>query len=134
MLLQQKENYMFESFKKIYYSGIKGDIVRIPNKQRGEHVTDRTAELIKALAGKHPNQRDKNGYMPCNYFGLLPSKTKRSTRIRRVTPPRLTAMEAITSKATKLTMATIWRWKFALVRRKKSQRTRNPTSTDTYGQ
>ncbi len=63
---------MFESFKKIYYSGIKGDIVRIPNKQRGEHVTDRTVELIKALAGKHPSQRDKNGYIPCNYFGLHP--------------------------------------------------------------
>lgn len=67
---------MFESFKKIYYSGVKGDIVRIPNKERGEHVTDRTAKLIKAVAGKHPNERDRNGYIPCNYFGLNPVKDK----------------------------------------------------------
>ena len=67
---------MFEAFKKIYYSGVKGDIVRIPNKERGERVSDRTAGLIKALEGKHPNDRDKNGYMPCNYFGLNPVKDK----------------------------------------------------------
>lgn len=67
---------MFEAFKKIEYSGIKGDIVRIPNKERGEHVTDRTAGLIKALAGKHGWDKDKNGYITCNYFGLNPIKDK----------------------------------------------------------
>ena len=67
---------MFEAFQKIDYSGVKGDIVRIPNKQKGEHISGRTVGLIKAVSGKHPNQTDKNGYIPCNYFGLHPTKDK----------------------------------------------------------
>ncbi|MBQ9756297.1 MAG: hypothetical protein IJV99_01730 [Clostridia bacterium] len=66
---------MFDAWKKIYYSGVQGDIVRIPNKMKGS-VTDRDAGLMIATMGKNPSHKDKNGMRPCEYFGLWPTKDK----------------------------------------------------------
>lgn len=68
---------MFEAWKKFKYSGIKGDIVRIPDKMNGNsNITDRHAGLIIATMGKNPTHKDKNGMRPCEYFGLFPIKDK----------------------------------------------------------
>lgn len=66
---------MFEAWKKIHYSGRVGDLVRIPNKMKG-NLTDRNTGLIIATMTKHPNHKDKNGMHPCDYFGLWPTKDK----------------------------------------------------------
>ena len=66
---------MFEAWKKIHYSGIKGDIVRIPDKMKG-NLTDRNVGLIVATMGKDPSHKDKNGMRPCEYFGMFPVKDK----------------------------------------------------------
>ncbi len=66
---------MFDAWKKIYYSGIKGDVVRIPNKMKGG-LTDRNSGLIIATMGKNPSHKDRNGMRPCEYFGLFPTKDK----------------------------------------------------------
>ena len=67
---------MFDSFKKIYYSGKVGDLVRIPCKTRGQ-VSDRQAALILAVSGLGKSVgRDQNGFLKCNYFGLVPVKNE----------------------------------------------------------
>lgn len=66
---------MFDAWKKIYYSGVKGDVVRIPCKENGK-ITDREAGLIRAVATKHPGRKDKNGMKPHDYFGLYPTEDK----------------------------------------------------------
>ncbi len=64
---------MFDSFKKIYYSGKEGDIVQIPCKLKG-NITQRHDRLITAIGGKDGWNKDRNGYIPANYFGLHPIK------------------------------------------------------------
>ena len=66
---------MFEAFRKIYYSGKVGDLVRIPCKTRGEHPSNRECALIRAFAGngRHVG-KDRNDMFKCNYFGLSPAK------------------------------------------------------------
>ena len=66
---------MFEAWKKIYYSGKRGDIVRIPNKMKGT-LTDRNSGLIIATMGKNPSHKDRNGMRPCEYLGFWPTKDK----------------------------------------------------------
>ncbi len=66
---------MFEAWKKIHYSGVKGDVVRIPDKMKGK-LTDRNVGLIVATMGKDPSHKDRNGMRPCEYFGLFPIKDK----------------------------------------------------------
>lgn len=66
---------MFEAFRKIYYSGKAGDLVRIPCKTRGETLSNREHALMLAFAGKGKSVgRDKNNMLKCHYFGLAPAK------------------------------------------------------------
>lgn len=74
----KRSRKMFEAFKKIYYSGKVGDLVKIPCKERGE-VSGRQYKLIQAVSciGKHVG-RDQNGFLKCNYFGLAPAQDSSS--------------------------------------------------------
>ncbi|MGN1052509.1 MAG: hypothetical protein ACI4SH_03865 [Candidatus Scatosoma sp.] len=66
---------MLEAFKKIYYSGKAGDLVRIPCKVRGEAPSSRNIALLKAFLGKgNTFGKDKNNMYKCDYFGLAPVK------------------------------------------------------------
>ena len=62
---------MFDAWKHITYTGKVGDIVRIPCKQNGT-PSSRAGALYEAIGGKGGWRKDKNGMVPCQYFGLWP--------------------------------------------------------------
>lgn len=62
---------MFDAWKKIHYSGKVGDLVRIPCKLNGS-LTERYSSLLVAVGGKGGWRKDRNGLVPCQYFGLWP--------------------------------------------------------------
>lgn len=66
---------MFDAWKKIEYTGKVDDIVRIPCRMNG-NLTDRNDKLIISTCGKGGWKKDRNGYVPANYFGLHPTKDK----------------------------------------------------------
>lgn len=76
----------FINFKRPYYSGEEGDLVRIPCKTDSGNIiftgTGKSIAIYESLMGKKA-KKDRNKMWPMHYFGFIPAKDETEYTYRR---------------------------------------------------